>query len=302
MREKNATNRANGSSRGSLSTSRATGPKTEVGKRRSKYNAIRHGFFANCLLPEESEAEYRRLEAALRARYSSDNPVARFLVSKLAMVMWQQRRLARIERDTIFRTSCPSEEERTRRHLSDGDKWLRSEEAKQDGLFQRQDNLVVVTVCLNVLTVLKRVIAERGCLEPNEDRPMLGFIYGKGGALTHPPVAEYEMAARSGKRCGANEEAEKDGDSTPPLKDFLEALDMDIELLRTQKNRLRMDLEIGNECHPLPEEKNLELILRYRSMLDRSFERILSQLETLRGLDKEGLEKPSGLHVERFAV
>src|SRR6266542_6501136 len=76
----------------------STGPKTENGKRRSRRNALRHGFTAETVLePLENPEEYRTFEAAILSEYLPQTPVEQELVRRLASLFWRLRRSTSIE-------------------------------------------------------------------------------------------------------------------------------------------------------------------------------------------------------------
>lgn len=73
---------------------RATGPRTEEGKERSKHNALKHGVFSNVvLLKEEPRAEFDSLLSGLRNDLEPEGTLEEFLVDKLATYIWRHRRL-----------------------------------------------------------------------------------------------------------------------------------------------------------------------------------------------------------------
>src|SRR6266536_1214201 len=77
---------------------RSTGPKTETGKRRSRRNALRHGFTAETVLePLEDPEEYRAFEDAILSEYLPQTPVEQELVRRLASLFWRLRRATSIE-------------------------------------------------------------------------------------------------------------------------------------------------------------------------------------------------------------
>jgi hypothetical protein len=76
---------------------RSTGPRTPGGKRRTKYNATRHGIFADLVLTgepfRESIQNYKRLLEVLRKAFRLDNALDQMLVEVLA---FEFLRLSRI--------------------------------------------------------------------------------------------------------------------------------------------------------------------------------------------------------------
>ncbi|HEY4980537.1 MAG TPA: hypothetical protein VII24_01060 [Pseudolabrys sp.] len=77
---------------------KSTGPTTPEGKRRSRYNAVRHGLTAETVIAalEDSE-DYEAFEAAVISDYDAESAVERELVLRLASVMWRLRRATGIE-------------------------------------------------------------------------------------------------------------------------------------------------------------------------------------------------------------
>src|SRR5215469_13777310 len=77
---------------------KSTGPKTADGKRRSRRNALRHGFTAETVIESlESAEEYRAFEDAIVLEYLPRTPVEQELVHRLASLFWRLRRATSIE-------------------------------------------------------------------------------------------------------------------------------------------------------------------------------------------------------------
>jgi len=76
----------------------STGPRTRLGKHRSRRNALRHGLTAETLIATlEDEKEYRAFERSVIATYAPATAVARELSCRLASLLWRLRRAAAIE-------------------------------------------------------------------------------------------------------------------------------------------------------------------------------------------------------------
>ena len=76
----------------------STGPKTDEGKRRSRYNALRHGLTAETVIDVLEDAEdYAAFEMAVTADYDAQSAVERELVLRLASLLWRLRRATSIE-------------------------------------------------------------------------------------------------------------------------------------------------------------------------------------------------------------
>ena len=85
---------------------KSTGPTTPQGKRRVAQNALRHGFFSQCLLVKhpdgkEDEGEYAAFYAALRKHYEPMDWLEELWVEKIAVWSWRLRRLIRCESGQI---------------------------------------------------------------------------------------------------------------------------------------------------------------------------------------------------------
>jgi hypothetical protein len=77
---------------------KSTGPNTEVGKRRSRCNAVRHGLTAETVIGALEDAEdYGAFQAAIIADYDAQSAVERELVLRLASVLWRLRRATTME-------------------------------------------------------------------------------------------------------------------------------------------------------------------------------------------------------------
>jgi hypothetical protein len=77
---------------------RSSGPTTQVGKDRSRRNAIRHGLSAETVIPAvEDIDDYRAFEAAVIVDYDATTAVERELSLRLASLLWRLRRATSIE-------------------------------------------------------------------------------------------------------------------------------------------------------------------------------------------------------------
>jgi hypothetical protein len=72
----------------------ATGPRTQEGKRRSKYNSTKDGIFSKVfVLDGESRAEFNALLNGLRDDFHPEGTFEEIWVEKLATLLWRERRL-----------------------------------------------------------------------------------------------------------------------------------------------------------------------------------------------------------------
>lgn len=82
-----------------LNTKKSTGPKTERGKARSRYNALKAGIYANHRpLPDEDYQAYKTLSRRLTKRYGPEDPVEEIIVDHILGAIWRVARLERAEK------------------------------------------------------------------------------------------------------------------------------------------------------------------------------------------------------------
>jgi hypothetical protein len=76
----------------------ATGPRTQLGKERSKMNSLKHGLYSKSLvLKNESRAEYESLLDGLQFDFQPHGEIEERLVENLAVILWRKRRLLLLE-------------------------------------------------------------------------------------------------------------------------------------------------------------------------------------------------------------
>jgi hypothetical protein len=77
---------------------KSCGPRSEDGKNRSKFNALRHGSRANILvLPTEDFGDYEREANAWKLSWRPRNPVEEFLVDQVVNLSWRAKRIDRAQ-------------------------------------------------------------------------------------------------------------------------------------------------------------------------------------------------------------
>src|SRR5262245_36612113 len=84
----------------------STGPKTREGKRRSRFNALKHGLLAQEVVilsghGREDAEQFHGLVASLVSHYAPEGPVEQLMVEKIAIAIWRQRRALRAEGGAI---------------------------------------------------------------------------------------------------------------------------------------------------------------------------------------------------------
>jgi hypothetical protein len=80
----------------------STGPRTEVGKRRSRRNALRHGLTAETVIEVLEDAKaYKALQRKILADYRPSSNFELELVARLVSLLWRLRRAVAIESGLI---------------------------------------------------------------------------------------------------------------------------------------------------------------------------------------------------------
>jgi len=268
--------------------SKATGPRTPVGKQRASRNAIKHGVFSNVVvLPGESRTEYDGLLTGLQETLRPKGAMEELLVEKVATTAWRYLRLLSAEAAEIRQNMEFVESDQRDREREEAERIGNlSKLDNQAGLIQEIHNPIVLERCLEMLSELQRQIKEDG-FDQERDTALLEKIYGSRSEnrlrkdlcdsyeewldTSEDPEQERVRAGyRSGKECQKNiiKEIEHEIDR---LKRYQKARSS-IETKRTQLEVLR---------HSVPDAPGLDRVLRYEASLERNFDRTLSQLERL---------------------
>jgi len=89
---------------------KSTGPKTEIGKRKSAQNALKHGLFSNSPVIEnlkEDVEEYNQLKILMHLELRPKGVLQTHLVQKLVDSLWRYRRVINSEKSAYQKSSNP---------------------------------------------------------------------------------------------------------------------------------------------------------------------------------------------------
>jgi hypothetical protein len=252
------------------------GPRTPMGKERSRQNAVKHGILARtAVLDGESYVQFDSLLRGLRTDFQPSGTLENLLVEKLASLVWRYRRLLVTERAEIrmgerFNLLTAKEERLDRQEAL---VLFTSLKRVGPGLLSRWDNPLIRERCIGLLKGLKRSVEICG-FRPESDWNVLRIIFGDG-LYSEIPVF-YSACRESGT---VPEEPKK-------IKALLlESLTDCISLLEhhsklsTDNSSCRKRIE--RKCSGVPEASRLDRMLRYEAALERAFDRTLNQLERL---------------------
>lgn len=89
-----------------LKPSGPTGPRTKRGKLKSRYNALKHGIFANVVLRGTAlrgkRSDYEDLLQSFRENLQPQGGLEEFLVERLAQIAWRKGRAVKAEAAIIM--------------------------------------------------------------------------------------------------------------------------------------------------------------------------------------------------------
>jgi hypothetical protein len=253
-------------------TRSGTGPRTRLGKERSKRNALKHGIFSKVvLLPGESRAEFNSLWRGLREHYQ---PVGKFeegRVVMLAFTWWREGRFLIAEAAEIqagIEFIEWDEKERQRAEVGN----ITTDE--NSGLMRNIANPEVLQRCLDLLAELRRR-SELRDFEPEKDEEALRVLY-RGSGNFHVLLDSYQLCSEALDLEGSRQDDEC-------RKNFLGELAKEIERLERYRDERaaieshRMKLQALRRN--VPDSPRLDQLIRYAASLERTFDRTLSQLE-----------------------
>ncbi len=253
--------------------SKATGPRTELGKERASRNAIKHGVFSKVvLLKGEPQNEYERLWAEFREALQPEGAAEEHLVEKLVNTAWRQRRLLLAESAEIRKNTEFFNWDRQNRERGDDESIASLFDAfERPGLIEKIHTPGPLERSLELLSELQEQIKVNG-LDEKRDTALLDEIYGDKaeGRLhkayriwLHTSGVREKERAREG--CASQEQCRRK---------VLKEIEQEIRRLRRYHQ-----LEVFR--HNVPDAPGLDRLLRYEASLERNFDRTMSQLERL---------------------
>jgi len=262
---------------------KGTGPRTDLGKERSKHNARTHGIFSNVVVLEsESQAEFDALLNGLREDFQPVGTLEDGLVEVLADTWWHRRRLLIAERAEIEANRQFLEWDERHRQLQEAS--ALSSVSSNGGLTRKIANPEVLETCLARLRVLKTGIETNG-FNRDKDRSILTQLYGQFNEdhWQTDLFKAYQVFARNASLPDATRQQLELPSPKESVHHFLAELGQEIARLqaygiaRAAVEHERRDVELRRRS--VPDSPRLDQLLRYATTLDRRFERALGQLE-----------------------
>lgn len=288
-----------------------TGPRTEVGKKRSSENALKFGIFSRAtLLPDESLSEYKSLLEDLWVTRQPVGKVEEILVEKLASIIWRNRRMlvaegAEIRKHSEFLETdrhCADEKQAQEISMRGQEGRLFEPSLEPVGLMWNIQNPDVLERCKELLVEIRHKIQTNG-LSWERDSPILQQIYGDSRRPHLRPTLydEYYGWFRTGLVTEIEQRTK--GYATPEecKQEVLRRITSEMNYLKQYNDKSesieskRMEIEILRQR--VPDSPGLDRLLRYESSLERAFDRTLTQLERSQRMRK-GQPLPPQLDVK----
>jgi len=267
---------------------KATGPRTELGKKRSSKNAIKHGVFSKeTLVKGESPTEYQRMLGELLVSLRAEGKIEELLVGKLMSISWRYRRLliaegAEIQRNTEF----PEE-------ISENWQYqvVKLMSSKSRSLIRNAHESKGLELCIAVLTTLREGIRVSGFSE-ERDKSLLTAIYGglENAGFEDKLYSEY-LSLLETARVPEDVRAQAGCETPEQCKQrVLWAIDAEIVRLKQDYKKFesikaeRRQIELLRQR--VPTSPGLDRLLRYEASIDRAFGRTLAELERVQRMRK----------------
>ncbi len=267
---------------------------------KSRYNALKHGIFANVVLKRsvlrEKEEDYENLLQSFRENLQPEGGLEEFLVEKLAQIAWRKGRAVRAE-SAIVRKQTEFLRQNHERRLKDASEGDSFQLARFTGI-ARKRNPYLLQRSLEVLEVLKDTIEERG-FEREGDERLLQLLYGESGAADGLCL-QYRVLADH-----ANEVPQDSPEHKNVVGEykqvFLSSLELEVERIKHEirnfKARQTVESSLEEESLAIPQGKELDRLLRYEARLEGEFDRTLQQLERLQRM-RRGEAVPPTIKVD----
>jgi hypothetical protein len=208
---------------------RGTGPRTAMGKERSRRNSLKHGIFAKAaVLDDESPAEFDSLLKGLRDYFHPVGTLEDLLVDKLASIVWRERRFI-IAEGAVIRLGSQFVEydEEQRQFIEAGEI---SQMSSYGGLVRKIATPEVLQRCLDLVAELKDAIEEPG-FDPETDKAILTALYGDFEE-DHWEDTLFNSYLLSSRAASVPDEVRELGEFLSPelyIKDFLKELANEIK-------------------------------------------------------------------------
>jgi hypothetical protein len=278
---------------------KATGPRTPEGKRRSRYNARKHGICSKeLLLKNESLAEFESLRNGLWEEFQPQGKLEAEVLNDLFVVRLIKRRARKALNATFAEEVDFSELDRSTAQEAnawDSEEWG----GAQGGMLKPGCNHFVLGKGIELLQEIRSSVEARG-FNVAKDRDVLKKLYGidSDGKARSGLFSFYLLAASC---ASVRHEGKQNTDPDALKKHMIELLDEEIRALTALRNAV-LDLERERRKYRVAQalfscQAAMDLYIRYDTHMSRETDRLLNQLERLQRMRK-GQPPPPQLDVK----
>jgi hypothetical protein len=257
----------------SVISSRARGPRTAVGKRRSSRNAIKHGILFKGVFDDDEKADFESLHEGLVNSFHAQGTAEEVCVEKLAVLMLRQRRLYIAEAVLIEKSSglVSLDSEKNLRPYTTSTFILESVHSKLTDLY---DAIEARQLDYEVeLNDLRQICEKYGASIPRDFFSRLTTILEEGRNAEVPKIKPISVM------------------------DIVSYARLTVHIQLLQHLSMLRDLTSGNSMSKslasvVQFQPNLDIVIRYDSHLTREIDRTLSQLDRLQRT-RLGVQSPA---------
>jgi hypothetical protein len=260
------------------------GPRTAQGKKRSRFNALKHGlFFKSLLLKGESRAEYVSLLDGLLGDLQPQGKFETTLAENVAALLWRKRRLFQSESAEISeKLECMIQDSYLNQYV---EAWDRARAAiTSGGLLRNPNNPIVLRKAIEMLEALRAVVTTVGFYD---DFQLLERLYGRDqdGKMPHGLCVKYQLFLEKARASGGITDKSEEANNRQIM---VAAINSEIQRLTIVEQTLEQD-SVERIAHKLsaaliPGQEVSDRLLRYETHLSREIDRILNRLERLQRL------------------
>ncbi len=260
----------------------SSGPKTPEGKAISSMNAVKHGALARNTVASgpplrEDPVEFYGLLEGLRAHYDPVGPYEDLLVQEIAAAKWKTIRLERFEAAVIsVRTS---EAVAAGRNRIEEERWGLIQKDLRFKLDTAADPakrpVVTSDILRDQMDLVKRLRRDDTIVEDEPDFRTFVWLSKTGG-----DPDDIMSDAEKEEKCRAIMEALTDTELDDLRGAFISAMETALKAM-WQLREKAIPFEASVEQALVPDDANLEKIIRYSAYLSRLEERKVAMLEHL---------------------
>lgn len=263
---------------------RATGPRTEAGKRRMRFNALKHGIYARTASLEEimnelgeDPQDFRRLTQELMEARQPADAIERMLIEEIAVLLWKKARVDRTQGGMQVRSLQLVDLGRTRQAREVGRENYNGLQAdvRARGLRQMPDSAGKFEEMLACLDVLLEMARKRD--EAEDPEPALRALYGDQPTLRGAQIANLYRMCREARKLSQADEALERGLELAIME---ERHDVQEEYELFLEDHLRSTRAARN-AGLAPAYPQWATLLRQENQLHRQIERKLRLLEEI---------------------